>query len=128
MISTRLLTARTICGAAVATLTAVAFSCICITLFQEESRTLPIIGIALCSALIAMISITMLLVETANSVSATSCGSKKTKTANVILRFSHPSGTRRVSKNRYRSQINGFSMQGVTTEQRDGGSTNKEES
>ena len=123
---TRLYIARCICGVLVATLTTVAFSCICITLFQGELKTLPIIVTALCSAAIAMTCITMLVVETANSVSATSSGSSETRTGSVILRFSQPSDTRRISRRKYRSHLNGFSMQGVTTEQQDGGSTNKE--
>ena len=127
MTSTQLHIARATAGVLVAILTTVAFSCICITLFQGELKTLPIIGTALCSALIAMISITMLLVETANSISATSFGSNKTKTESVILRFSQPSDTGRVSRKKYRSHLNGFSMLGVTTEPKDGGSTNQEE-
>lgn len=126
MISTRLHIARCICGVLVAILTTVAFSCICITLYREELRTQMIIATALCSALIAMISITMLLVETANSVSATSYGSRKTKTGSVILRFSQPSEIKRVSRKKYRNHLTGFSLHEGTTEQQGGGSTNKE--
>lgn len=127
MISTRLHIARCICGVLVAILTTVAFSCICITLYREELRTQMIIATALCCALIAMISITMLLVETANSVSATSYGSSETRTESVILRFSQPSEKRRTSRKKYRSHLTGFSLQDVTTAQQGGGSTNQEE-
>jgi DMSO/TMAO reductase YedYZ heme-binding membrane subunit len=93
---TRLLTARAILGVLAATLMVVLLTLLsCITLSADPVKDRVITGCISCSAGLVTVVTIMCLLETSNSVSVTSSGSRPTKTESTdwTWRFSPPSET-----------------------------------
>ena len=96
---TRLLTARCILGVLAATLMVVLLTLLsCTTLSPDPLKDRVITATISCSAGLVILVTIMCLVETSNSISAISSGSRETKTEKVgkrdwTWRFSPPSET-----------------------------------
>lgn len=125
---TRLLTARCILGVLLVTLTVVLLTLSSFTIYADDPVKDRVITATIsCFAGLVTVATTMFLLEVSNSISAISYGSRPTKTESVTSNFLHRFGTAKPSRKTWSNRINGFSMLGVTTEPKDGGSTNQEE-
>ena len=129
---TRLRTARAILGVLAATLMVVLLTLLsCTTLSPDPLKDRVITGCISCSAGLVILVTIMCLLETSNSISAISYGSRETRTEKKgkrdwTWRFSPPLETEKPSRKTWSNRLNGFSMHAETTVQAGGRSTNKE--